>query len=115
MKRKLIIACGVLVLLPVAFAAYRVVSVAAYLHKQETAAREAFRNPPPGVSMSNADNGAQRFLETGQLALEPSHLLDPQKMKKRGMFNMRLNPRVSRHSSDGWVGIYNGHWYVKIY
>jgi len=115
MKRKLIIACGLVVLLPVVFACYRVISVASYLHAQDAAAREAFRDPPPGVSTSNSDNGAKRFLKSGRLVLEPSYLLDPQKMKERGMFSMKLNPRVSRHGSDGWVGKYNGHWYVKIY
>jgi hypothetical protein len=115
MKRKLIIVCGLVVMLPVLFAGYRVISVASYLHTQENAAREAFRTLPAGVSMSNADDGAKRFLETGRLVLEPSYLLDPQKMKERGIFNMKLNPRVSRHGQDGWVGMYNGHWYVKIY
>ena len=65
--------------------------------------------------MSNADDGAERFLNTGRLVLEPSYLLDPQKMRERGIFNIRLTPRVSRGSADGWVGMYNGHWYVKVY
>jgi hypothetical protein len=115
MKRKLIIALGLVIMLPVVFAVYRVIGVASYLHAQESAAREAFRMAPPGVSMSNSDNGAKRFLETGRLVLEPSYLLDPQKMKERAIFSMKLNPRVSRHGSDGWVGLYNGQWYVKIY
>jgi hypothetical protein len=115
MKRKMIIAWGLVVMLPVVFTAFRVISVASYLYAQESAAREAFRTAPPGVSMSNSDNGAKRFLETGRLVLEPSYLLDPQRMKEREIFSMKLNPRVSRHGSDGWVGMYNGRWYVKIY
>jgi hypothetical protein len=31
------------------------------------------------------------------------------------VLNMRLAPRVTTDRKDGWVGKYQGHWYVKIY
>ena len=114
MKKKTIIAWGLVFLLPVLFAGYRVVSVAVYLRAQEKAAREAFRAAPAGALLSNAPDGAERFVKTGRLLLEPAYLADPAKMRRRQVFPMRLNPRVSRGNKDGWVGQYNGRWYVKI-
>lgn len=102
-------------MLPIAFATIRVVSVVVYLNAQENAAKQAFRTADSKEEMSNSAGGAKRFTDTGSLILEPSYVLDPSKMKQRRIFNMRLNPRVSRMKNDGWVGMYNGHWYVKIY
>ena len=115
MKKNLIIACAILTLLMIFFGGVRVIRVVLFLNAQEKKIKQALRTAEAGILLSNATGGADRFVNTGELVLEPSYLLHPEKMKQRNMFNMRLKPRVCTGRNDGWVGIYQGHWYVKIY
>jgi hypothetical protein len=114
MKRKIIIACTVLVLLPVLAIGVQALRVISALHAQEKVIKDALRTASPGTLQSNATDGAERFLKTGELVFELSYLRDPAGLKQRTMLNMRVHPRVSTHRSDGWVGIYQGNWYVKM-
>ena len=115
MKRKVVIACAALVLLALLVVGVQAFRVVAALHAQEQAIKDALRAAPPGTLQSNAPDGATRFIETGELVFELSYLRNPGDLKNRTMLNMRVHPRVSTHRNDGWVGIYQGNWYVKIY
>ena len=115
MKRKLVIACVALVLLALLVGGVQATRVVAALHAQEQFIKEALRMAPPDTLQSNASDGAKRFIETGELVFELSYLRNPAGLKQRTMLNMRVHPRVSAHRSDGWVGIYQGNWYVKIF
>ncbi len=115
MRRKLITIYTMLVVLSalaVGIQARRVVST---LHTQEHLIKESLSTAPEGTLQSNASDGAKRFIETGELVFEFSYLWNPTGVKNRQMLNMRVYPRVSTHGSDGWVGIYQGNWYVKIF
>jgi hypothetical protein len=85
------------------------------LDAKEKAVKEARRIAPPGALLSDADDGAERFIKTGVLILEPAYLLHPDRIEDLSMLNMRLNPRVTTDKRDGWVGKYQEHWYVKIF
>lgn len=115
MKRKMIIACAVLVLLPTALIGIQAARVRTHLKAQEELIKEALRTAEPGTLQSNAPDGAKRFIETGELVFELSYFRNPAGLKQREVFNMRVYPRVSNYGNDGWIGICQGNWYVKIH
>jgi hypothetical protein len=114
MTKRFTIAGSILAFVAI-LAAVRVFSVMSLLNAKESAIKEALRTAPAGQLRSNADDGADRFIKTGELILEPTYLLHPERIEKLSMLNMRINPRVSTDRRDGWVGKYQGHWYVKIF
>jgi len=114
MKRKLIITCAVLVLFSVALLAVQSYRVHSILNKREVVIKEALRTADDDLPQSNAPNGAERFIETGELVFKWSYLKNPSDLGQHTMFNIRVYPRVSTHRSDGWVGIHRNRWYVKI-
>jgi hypothetical protein len=114
MKKRFSIAGGTVAVV-VVIAAVRVFSVVSLLNAKQEAIKQALRAAPAGTLRSNADDGADRFIKTGELILEPAYLFHPNRIEERSMLNMRLSPRVTTDSRDGWVGKYQGHWYVKIF
>jgi hypothetical protein len=114
MKKRLNITYGILALVAL-LAAIRVFSVLSLLSAKEEAIKLALRTAPVGALPSKLDDGADRFIKTGVLILEPAYLLHPDRIEDSSTLNMRLAPRVTTDRKDGWVGKYQGHWYVKIY
>lgn len=114
MKRSLTIVCGIVLAIAVVLAA-RVLSVRSQLNAKQEAIKQALRDAPAGTLRSNSDDGAERFIKTGKLILEPVYLLHPDRIETLSMLHMKLNPRVTTDDRDGWVGKYQGHWYVKVY
>jgi len=115
MRRKLITTYTVLVVLLALAVGTQALRVVSTLHTQEYLIKEALRAAPEGTLQSNAADGAKRFIDTGELVFELSYLWNPAGVKNRRMLNIRVYPRVSTHGGDGWVGIYQGNWYVKIF
>jgi hypothetical protein len=114
MKKRWTIACGILTVVAV-LAAARLYSVLSLLHAKEEAIKQALSTAPAGTLLSNSDDGAERFIKTCELILEPTYLLHPDRIENLSMLNMCVTPRVSTDYRDGWVGKYQGHWYVKIF
>lgn len=116
MKTKVIVVAGVLVFV-VALSTWWVLYVASCLEHREREIKDALRAASTNSesSASNARDGVERFVRTGELILEPTYLFKPSAMQKRQMYKMRVYPRVTNDQADGWVGIYKGNWYVKIY
>ncbi len=116
MKTKVILVAGLLVFV-VALGTWWLLYVASCLERRECEIKDALRaaNTNIAFSASNAKDGVERFVRTGELILEPTDLLNPNAMRHRQMYKMRVCPRVSNDRADGWVGIYNGNWYVKIF
>ncbi len=85
------------------------------LRLQESKIKEALRNETSELPLSNTPNGVERFLDSGELVLEPAFLLHPEKIDAMDQFQLRVYPRITNHSNDGWVGIHMGRWYVKLF
>lgn len=115
MKRNLVIACVAFVLLTLLLGSVQSIRVMSALQAKGQFIKEALRAAPPDILQSNFPDGAKKFIETGELVFEFSYLLNPAGLKQCTMLHMRIHPRVSTHRSDGWAGIYQGNWYVKIY
>lgn len=67
MQKKLITACAVIVLLPMLVIGIQALQIASELHAQERLIKKALRTTPKGALLSNAPDGATRFIETGKL------------------------------------------------
>jgi hypothetical protein len=80
MKKKLILLSSALLLFCCALIVGRISYVVSELNAKEAVIKKALAATSGQESHSNADDGAERFIKSGELLFEPSYLLHPEKI-----------------------------------